>query len=136
MRLKYITAGIWKRPIVPVEITYNKKSVSYLALIDSGADFNIFHKDIADILKIDLTKLKKVPFGGISSKGGRCEGSFVEVQLKIGKWTTKSMVMFSEDISDDGYGILGQQDFFTKNKITFNYKNSEITVLPNISRAN
>ena len=133
MKLKYIKAGLWKRPIIPIEISYNNKAVNYLALIDSGSDFNIFHKDIADILDIDLSKLKKIPFSGISSKGGQCEGIFVEVDLKIGRKNIKSLVLFSEDISEDGYGILGQQDFFTKFKITFNYKDSSITVIQNIT---
>ncbi|MDP2649732.1 MAG: hypothetical protein Q8P10_02715, partial [bacterium] len=30
-------------------------------------------------------------------------------------------VVFSNDISDNGYGILGQQGFFNKYKIEFDY---------------
>ena len=43
----YIKAGLWYRPIIPVTLRFNKIEFSYLALIDSGADFNIFHADIA-----------------------------------------------------------------------------------------
>lgn len=116
MKLKYSKAGIWYRPIIPVTISFNGKEVSYLALIDSGADFNVFHKDVADILGIDLSKLKKVQFGGISASGRQCEGSFVEVSLDLGIKMSKAPVLFSPDISDNGYGILGQQGFFNNFK--------------------
>lgn len=65
----YFQAGLWYRPIIPVTIHYDKSEVSYLALIDSGADFNIFHADLADIIGINLSKLKKVKFSGISKSG-------------------------------------------------------------------
>ena len=48
-KFEYIRAGLWYRPIIPVTLRYGKQEVSYLALIDSGADFNIFHSDIASI---------------------------------------------------------------------------------------
>ena len=66
----YLKTGLWYRPIIPVTLKLNKIEFNYLALIDSGADFNIFHADIAKILKIDLSKLKNsVNFSGINGKG-------------------------------------------------------------------
>jgi len=44
------------RPIIPVTIIYRKKLIVFQALIDSGADYNIFHGDIAAYLGINLTK--------------------------------------------------------------------------------
>lgn len=54
MKFKYIQADLWYRPIVPINIKYKGREINYLVLIDSGADFNIFHKDIADLLGIGL----------------------------------------------------------------------------------
>lgn len=36
------------RPIIPVTVKHGERAVDYLALIDSGADFNIFHAEIAE----------------------------------------------------------------------------------------
>ena len=47
----YIKAGLWYRPIIPVTLKLNNVEFNYLALIDSGADFNIFHADIAKVLR-------------------------------------------------------------------------------------
>lgn len=130
-KFSYIQAGIWYRPIIPVTLHHNNKEVSYLALIDSGADFNIFHSDLADILGINLSKLKRVKFSGISKSVKDCEGSFVELNLEIGGAPSKCMVLFSSDISNDGYGILGQQGFFNNFIVTFNYGKREIGINDN-----
>ncbi|MEK7186511.1 MAG: hypothetical protein AAB675_04065 [Patescibacteria group bacterium] len=131
-KFEYIRAGLWYRPIIPVTLRYGKQEVSYLALIDSGADFNIFHSDIASIFNIDLSKLKKVPFSGINkSTNKQAEGSFVELDLEVGGMNSKCMVLFSSDISPDGYGILGQQGFFNNFYVAFNLKDKIIEVKPN-----
>ena len=42
------------------------KSTSYRAMLDSGAFANVFHSDVADLLEIDLSKIKEVQaFGGV-----------------------------------------------------------------------
>lgn len=122
--LSYVKAGLWYRPIIPVTLKCNKIEINYLALIDSGADFNIFHADIAKILKIDLSKLKNpVNFSGINGKG---IGYFTTIDIGIDNEFINTPVVFSNDISDNGYGILGQQGFFNKYKIEFEYLNKRI----------
>lgn len=132
-KFSYIQAGLWYRPIVPVTLRYNNKEVSYLALIDSGADFNIFHADLAGILGINLSKLKRTKFSGISKSTKEPEGCFVELDIEIGGVPNKCMILFSNDISDDGYGILGQQGFFNSFKVSFNYVKREIEIKSNSS---
>lgn len=115
----YVKTGLWYRPIIPVTIKFNKIEFNYLALLDSGADFNIFHADIAKIFKIDLSKLKNpVNFSEINGKGF---GYFTAVDIGVGSNFINTPVVFSNDISDNGYGILGQQGFFNKYKIEFDY---------------
>lgn len=129
MKFTYIKAGLWQRPIIPVAISYKNKNVDSLALIDSGADFCIFHKDIADLLGVDLSKLKRFPFSGINPSPTDPQGSFVEVELSVkeGK-PIKTSVVFSGDISNNGYAILGQQGFFNKYKVCFDYLKGEIEI--------
>lgn len=125
-KFAYVKAGIWYRPIIPVALRYNKIEFNYLALLDSGADFNIFHGDIAKILKIDLKKLKNpMQFGGIK-QGAQGLGYFTAVDVGIRNEFKNTPVVFSNDISQNGYGILGQQGFFNNYKITFDYAQKNI----------
>ena len=123
--LKYVKTGLWHRPIIPVTLRFGKIEFNYLALLDSGADFNIFHADIAKILKIDLSKLKNpVNFSGINGRG---VGYFTSLDVGIdNEFVNNTPVVFSKDISENGYGILGQQGFFNNFKIEFNYKTKDI----------
>ena len=41
------------RPIIPLSIKYQDKTLRFEALIDSGADFNIFPMEIAEKLGLD-----------------------------------------------------------------------------------
>ncbi len=78
---EYKKIGNFWRPIIPVTLKHNKKELKYVALLDSGADFNIFHSEITEILDVNLTKLKKSSFGGIN-KGA--EGSRYMTVIEIG----------------------------------------------------
>jgi hypothetical protein len=59
------TKMVW-RPIIPVILMKGKKLVGYEALIDSGADHNVFHADLARILGIKITSGKGRKIFGIS----------------------------------------------------------------------
>lgn len=122
----YIQAGIWYRPIIPVSLRLSSIQLKYLALIDSGADFNIFHAEIASILKIDLKKLKTMEFAGVN--GGKSTGYFSAIDIGINGKYFNMPVVFSYEISDNGYGILGQQGFFNKYTVTFIYKAKKIEI--------
>lgn len=91
-----------------------------MALIDSGADFNIFHADIARILQVDLKRLKSMTFSGIK-ENAKGVGHFTAIQIGMEKEFFNSPVIFSSDISNNGYGILGQQGFFNHFKVEFDY---------------
>lgn len=128
-RFKYVRLGLWYRPIIPVALRLNKVEFDYLALLDSGADFNVFHGGIAKILKIDLSKLRKpVVFGGIK-EGSEGRGYFTAIDVGINGKFSNTPVVFSNDISENGYGILGQQGFFNLYKISFNYSIKAIDLI-------
>jgi len=127
-KFSYAKTGIWYRPIIPVTLRYNKIEFNYLALLDSGADFNIFHADVAKILKIDLSKQKNfMEFSGIK-QGAKGKGYFFSIDVGANDQFKNTTVIFSNDISQDGYGILGQQGFFNNYKINFDYSKHEIEV--------
>ncbi|PJE58206.1 MAG: hypothetical protein COU81_01975 [Candidatus Portnoybacteria bacterium CG10_big_fil_rev_8_21_14_0_10_36_7] len=122
---EYKKIGNFWKPIIPVSLKHNKKELKYVALLDSGADFNIFHSEITEILDIDLTKLKKSTFGGIN-KGAAGSRYMTVIEIGVDGYTFDAPVYFSTDISLNGYGIVGQEGFFDKFKILFNREAKKI----------
>ncbi len=113
------------RPIIPVRISTDGKSVQYSALIDSGADFCIFEGEVAEYLGIDVRSGPKEVFGGIQERGG-ATAFLHEIMLTVGGWDYRTMVGFSYDIAKHGSGILGQKGFFDMFSIKFDLPKEEI----------
>lgn len=124
----YVKTGIWYRPIIPITLRFDKVQVNYLALLDSGSDFNMFHGDIAKILKIDFSKQKHaMEFSGIK-EGSTGKGYFMSFDIGIKNKFFTTTAVFSNDISNNGYGILGEQGFFNNYRILFNYQTKEVII--------
>lgn len=122
---EYKKLGNFWKPIVPINLKHNKKELKYVALLDSGADINIFHSDIAQVLSIDLNALCQKSFSGIK-KEARGIMYMAIIEIGIDDYTFNAPVYFSPDISPDGYGIVGQNGFFDKFKVTFNFDQKKI----------
>ena len=121
------TRVIW-RSIVPVILMKGKKLVGLEALIDSGADYNIFHGGVAEVLGIKLTTGKKRKILGIT--GEPIRGYIHDVEIKpVGMASFKAPIVFSNQLSSHSLAVLGNTRFFYKFKITFNYKNKVIEIL-------
>lgn len=117
------------RPIIPVTITYNEKSIGYEALLDSGADFCILHAEIGEYLGIPILKGEKESFGGVVGK--QAIAYIHKVDLTIGGNQYSSVpVGFSYNISPHGYGILGHWGFFNIFKVIFDLKKEQIELKP------
>ena len=93
--------------------------------MDSGADFNIFHSEIASVLNIDLNELPKSSFSGIN-KDAKGIMQMAVIEIGIDDYTFNAPIHFSSDISPDGYGIVGQQGFFNRFKVLFNLQARKI----------
>lgn len=129
-RFKYVKIGPFLRPIIPITLRNEKTSFDYLALIDSGADFNMFHGELAEILGIDLKNLKTSQFGGIK-KDAQGVGYYSAIEIGLKNQFFNTPVIFSNDISDKGYGILGQQGFFNLFKVKFDFMAKSIQLKSN-----
>jgi hypothetical protein len=64
-------------------------------------------------------------FGGIQERGGS-ESFLHPITLNIGGWDYKTIVGFSYDIAQWGYGILGQRGFFDIFIVKFDLLKGEI----------
>jgi len=52
-------------PIIRVVVSHNDKVLPYFAVIDSGADINLFHAELAPLLGLDLTVGERREVGGV-----------------------------------------------------------------------
>jgi len=135
MQLKYPfqVIGNDRLPMLDVRITNkeNKRSTNYRAMLDSGAFANVFHSDIAQVLGIDLSKIKEtLLFGGVKDSKRQMKGKPYIVEIMVvqkGKsHKFDSCVIFSDEVSDTGFALLGRQGFFDQfDEVCFNYKNNK-----------
>ena len=110
------------RPIIPFSIKCKDKALRFEALIDSGADFNIFPIEIAKKLGITLKNSDSISFTGVG--GNIINGIKADVLLEIGSQKIQAIVVFAPVDS----GILGQYGFFDLFKVNFDLKNKIIKV--------
>jgi hypothetical protein len=114
-----------QRPVVPIKVKYRGREIDYLALIDSGADFCVFHGEIGQLLGIDIKSGNKLEFFGVT--GDKEAAYFHEIMINIGGHDRKCYCGFSESNSSKlPYGILGQRGFFDIFKISMDYKKNRI----------
>ncbi|MBI2103415.1 aspartyl protease family protein [Candidatus Woesebacteria bacterium] len=115
------------RPIIPVILIKNQRLVGYEALLDSGADYNVFHSEIAEILGINLTRGKSRKIYGLG--GQHIKGYVHKVELRLQGFSSfKSEVVFSKQIPEHAVGVLGNSGFFDHYEVTFDYDNKSIKI--------
>lgn len=113
------------RPIIQIDLINKKgKPFGYEALIDSGADYCLFHGVIGEQLGLNVKKGKQLGFYGTS---GRSQiAYFHEITFTIQGKEITSTVGFSYGIESLSVGLLGQNGFFDKFTIRFDLKNKII----------
>lgn len=114
------------KPIVPFYLFHGKSFVRLEGLLDSGADFSLFHAEIADVLGVRWKTGIPHTFEGIT--GARGTTYFHQLKIKIGQWTENITCGFSDDLSENNYGILGQEGFFEHFKIIFNLASETVEI--------
>lgn len=118
------------RPIVPLILEHAGVKIEYGALVDSGADFCIFHSLVGEVLGLDVTRGKEANFGGVGGRG--MVAYFHTIRLHIGSYAGDFYCGFTRDIPPDGYGILGQVGFFDHFRVLFDHPNEEIEIIPSV----
>ena len=118
------------RPVIELKVKHNSKVLRYHTLVDSGADFCLFHAEIAEALGIDIRKGK---MGLVTGIGGKESQYFLhKVMIEVGGWEHLVEVGFLPTIGGRSapYGILGQDGFFENFKVTFDREKEEIEIKP------
>ena len=113
------------RPVIPIGIIGDSgKIYNYAALIDSGADHNIFHAEIGELIGLDIKSGKPLDFWGVT--GEKQKAFFHHIEIVIGGHRHKIYCGFVYDFKNLAYGILGQDDFFKLYAILFDLPKEKI----------
>jgi len=121
-------------PAIPVTIAGKKDSVDVVGLIDSGADFSVIPREMAEIIGADLSN-KPEEIGGI---GGNTKAIETKIKMTITKgheaYTQTISAYVVEDLQDSFPILIGRSGFFPKFKITFAEKTKKILLKRDVSR--
>lgn len=125
-RYKRITPTLI-RPIIPVVLIYNGKSIAYEALVDSGADMCVFPAQIGELVGIDIKDGQRGSLGGVIGKSG--ELYYHDIILSIGGNETRLRAGFTYEKKFD-HGFLGQSGIFSIYVVQFYYRKGVIELRP------
>ncbi|OPY31274.1 MAG: Retroviral aspartyl protease [Methanomassiliicoccales archaeon PtaU1.Bin124] len=115
-----------KRPMIPVTLSNNGEAFEIIGLLDSGADFTAFTKEIAETLNMDLSGPREKAIG----VGGEIETVRSKVTISIGKghehysMTVPVKVLLIENSTTPP--LLGREGFFDEFRITFEERNKKV----------
>lgn len=114
------------KPFIDLAVNYKRGEPKLIkALVDSGADFNLFPGYIGDFLKINVRKGNKrtaIGIGGMQIESFYHEG--IGIFIEGHKIETNAYFSYLQQIP-----ILGQNGFFDKcDKVLFNRKKEEIII--------
>jgi len=112
------------RPVIQVDFETPGGNFGYLVLIDSRADYCIFHAQIGEQLGLDIKSGDPLVFYGTS--GEPQKAYFHEITFKIGGNPHTCKVGFSYDMDKLAYGLLGQDGFFNKWVVKFEYQKENV----------
>ena len=103
-----------KRPLVEIEIGGPQGKLKELALVDSGADRSLFHREIAEYLGIDLTHAERRRTIGVA---GEADVLYTEVAMTLAG--APKPIRIPVGFIDRPYvsALLGQEGFFTFHRI-------------------
>lgn len=93
-----------------------EQEVDIYSLIDSGSPSNLFSRDYAEKVGIDLSDARKVEVHGVN---GKQTGYLKKVTMKFLGKTWQSEVVFCERSAD--HDLLGGQGFFQYFDVRFRY---------------
>ncbi|MGW2697055.1 aspartyl protease family protein [Streptomyces sp. NPDC001296] len=102
----------------------NRLTYEYMALVDSGADVNVFDVEIAIALGINLKAGEAVDI--VTVMGGVETVYFHPITITVGGYRFDTWAAFRERSSD--YGVVGQNGFFNHFVITFDRQAEELDI--------
>lgn len=97
-------------PVPIIKINLHPSYPNYACLVDSGADYTIFHADIGRaIFGLKIEDGKKKTISGITSN--QFIGYIHKIKYKLGGWEYEAEVVFADGLGTP-VGVLGRSGFF------------------------
>ncbi len=112
------------RPVIQIDFYGTNGGFGYLVLIDSGADYCLFHATVGEQLGLKIKSGTPLTFYGTS--GEPQKAYFHTITFKIGGHEHTAKVGFSYEMEKLAYGILGQDEFFDQWVIKFEYHKENV----------
>lgn len=116
-------------PVLPIKIR-NKSNdwIPFHGYLDSGAGYSVFHRDVAEILGINIYQGKKI-FLTVGN-GAKIDGYIHGLLVRFAQKEFYADISFSPSLGI-GTNIIGLKSFFDNFRICFNNKKQliEITFL-------
>jgi len=113
-------------PLVPITIHGPTASAEVNALVDSGAEDNVFRTDLARGLGLHLDRRDQVTLAGYDGTEGVAYRSVIELQVGPHRW--RATALFSDVLTRRA--LLGQDGFFAFFTVTFRYRDRILDVRP------
>jgi hypothetical protein len=107
------------RPVIPVSLSIRREVVESSALIDSGADECTFPGYVARELGFEIEKGERRIFSGI---GGSVPAYRHTTLITIAGIRIAAEVYYSPQWDHMPFGLLGQQGFFSRFRVQFDYR--------------
>jgi hypothetical protein len=117
------------RPYLLVNLFHGTNKRQVLSLVDSGADYCLFHSSIADELGIDLKSGWIKDFGGIAA-GYSVQAYMHTIQIEIQGVGERVEIEVGFADSDAIGGLLGGVGFFDNYKVTLEKYKARFQVEP------
>jgi hypothetical protein len=114
-------------PMVPIRAHHNGNSVQFDALVDSGAEHNVFSLEIAVEIGLSLRKARHVILVGAG--GHEIDGLLTTLELRLARSQWTAPTVFSA--AGQRRAILGQIGFFAFFTVSFRYAAREIDIRRN-----
>ncbi len=113
------------RPALEVTVKHQARSLKLICIVDSGADMCAFPAKVGEFLGLEIKAGKSEKLKGIEGTSSRVY--YHELALEVGGYQFECPIGFGEGIK---FPVLGQDGFFDKFEVTFNYLKNEISLKP------
>lgn len=115
------------RPVIPIQLIRGQDRVKCYAIIDSGADYCVFHASLGEVIGLTIESGKLDHFSGVSTQPQQeLTAYFHNIKIEVGGYEFDCWVGFSRDIEGLSYGFLGQVGFFNLFSVRFDYDKERI----------
>jgi hypothetical protein len=116
------------RPHIPLVLEYGNRQERSLPLLDTGADFSIFHRSVSDSLGLD-------PAQGTLRQFNNADGSIFEVcefrlSVEIAGARFPARICFADQSALAEFPLLGRLDIFEKFRVTVCEQDQYVELVP------